>query len=222
MIDNRKYHYIYKTVNIINSNFYIGLHSTNNINDGYMGSGDRIRSSIRHYGKDNHTFEILEFLDSRDLLLSREREIVNRDLLKNPLCLNIMEGGYGFLDEEHMKKVSKAGNDAFREKLKDPNYMEDFLLKCDSKGKAENMHRIHIERGFDFGTFRNKKHTTETISKMKESKSGKGLGNENSQFGTCWINSVEIGDKKIRKEDLEFYLESGWKKGRIKKLTKLN
>jgi hypothetical protein len=52
---------------------------------------------------------------------------------------------------------------------------------------------------------------------MKESKSGKGLGNENSQFGTCWINSVEIGDKKIRKEDLEFYLESGWKKGRIKK-----
>lgn len=215
--DNRKYHYIYKTINIINSNFYIGLHSTNNINDGYMGSGDRIRSSIRHYGKDNHTFEILEFLDSRDLLLSREKEIVNRDLLKNPLCLNIMEGGYGFLDEEHMKKVSKAGNDAFREKLRDPNYMEYFLLKCDSKGKAENMHRIHIERGFDFGTFRNKKHTTETISKMKESKSGKGLGNENSQFGTCWINSVEIGDKKIRKEDLEFYLESGWKKGRIKK-----
>jgi len=222
MIDNRKYHYIYKTVNIINSNFYIGLHSTNNINDGYMGSGDRIRSSIRHYGKDNHTFEILEFLDSRDLLLSREREIVNRDLLKNPLCLNIMEGGYGFLDEEHMKKVSKAGNDAFREKLKDPGYMKNFLLKCNAKGKAENMHRIHIERGFDFGTFRNKKHTTETISKMKESKSGKGLGNENSQFGTCWINSVEIGDKKIRKEDLEFYLESGWKKGRIKKLTKLN
>jgi ABC-type multidrug transport system fused ATPase/permease subunit len=59
MTDNRKYHYIYKTVNLINSNFYIGMHSTNNIKDGYMGSGNKIKSSIRHYGKNNHKFEIL-------------------------------------------------------------------------------------------------------------------------------------------------------------------
>lgn len=218
-----KYHYIYKIVNIKNGRYYIGMHSTYNLNDGYMGGGKRITNSIRKHGKDAHSKEILEYFDDRESLRIREIEIVNEDLLNDPMCMNLQPGGGGGISgPDHMEKFSKAGNDAFREKLKDPNYMEDFLLKCDSKGKAENMHRIHIERGFDFGTFRNKKHTTETISKMKESKSGKGLGNENSQFGTCWINSVEIGDKKIKKEDLEFYLESGWKKGRIKKITKLN
>jgi len=33
--------------------YYIGLYSTSNLDDGYMGSGKRIRYSLNKYGIDN-------------------------------------------------------------------------------------------------------------------------------------------------------------------------
>jgi hypothetical protein len=32
----KKYNYIYKTTNILTNEYYIGMHSTNNLNDGYL------------------------------------------------------------------------------------------------------------------------------------------------------------------------------------------
>ena len=49
----KEYHFIYKTMNLINEKYYIGMHSTDNLNDGYIGSGKRLWHSIRKYGKEN-------------------------------------------------------------------------------------------------------------------------------------------------------------------------
>ncbi len=61
-----------------------------------------------------------------------------------------------------------------------------------------------------------KKHTAETIQKQKETFIVKQhqAGEKNSQFGTCWIRHSEHGNKKIKKEELDSYLEQGWIKGR--------
>lgn len=109
----KKYHYIYKTTNIIKDYFYIGMHSTNNLEDGYLGSGKRIRYSINKYGKENHKFEILEYLPSREELKKREKEIVNEEMLANPQCINLCIGGDGGngtrnWTEETYKKVNKT------------------------------------------------------------------------------------------------------------------
>jgi hypothetical protein len=45
------YHYIYKTTNLLNGNFYVGMHSTSDLNDGYLGSGVRVTRSIKKHGK---------------------------------------------------------------------------------------------------------------------------------------------------------------------------
>jgi hypothetical protein len=78
---DKKYHFIYKTTNLINSKFYIGMHSTSNLNDGYIGSGKRLKASIKKYGVDNFKFEILEYCNSRQLLAEREKYIVNQEMI---------------------------------------------------------------------------------------------------------------------------------------------
>ena len=60
-----------------------------------------------------------------------------------------------------------------------------------------------------------KKHSEKTKLKMSKSQHGKQKGNKNSQYGTCWIYNLELKEnKKIKKEDIESYLNKGWLKGR--------
>ncbi len=105
-----KYHYIYKITNLKNGKYYIGMHSTYNLDDGYMGSGVKIKKSIERFGKDNHETIILEYCTTRCMLKKREKEIVNEIVLKDIKCLNMKEGGDGgFVDKKHRDKFLKAG-----------------------------------------------------------------------------------------------------------------
>ena len=61
-----KYHYFYKITNNINGHFYYGVHNTNNINDGYMGSGTRLHYAYKKYGIENFSKEILKYFESSD------------------------------------------------------------------------------------------------------------------------------------------------------------
>lgn len=88
-------HIIYKTTNSLNNRFYFGMHSTMNIDDGYLGSGRRIKAEVKKYGKENFVKEILEYLPTREALCERETEIVCETLLMDPLCLNLKLGGEG-------------------------------------------------------------------------------------------------------------------------------
>jgi hypothetical protein len=119
----KQYHYIYKTTCVITNKYYIGMHSAVKLNDGYLGSGKIIRRSIRKYGKDSHILEILEFCETREVLPKRESEIVNAELLKDPLCINLRLGGAGNagghmttgwtmppMTEEHRRNLTIARN----------------------------------------------------------------------------------------------------------------
>lgn len=91
---HHKFHYVYKTTRpLIDDKFYIGIHSTNNLNDGYLGSGTIIQHSIRKYGKHLHEIEILDYAKDRDELHEREKQYVTLSELQNPNCMNILLGG---------------------------------------------------------------------------------------------------------------------------------
>lgn len=89
---SKKYHYIYK-ITRFDGAYYIGMHSTDDLDDDYFGSGKRLWHSINYHGRDKHTKEILEFLPSRDLLIEREKELVNSEILLDTKCMNLVQGG---------------------------------------------------------------------------------------------------------------------------------
>ena len=64
-----------------------------------------------------------------------------------------------------------------------------------------------------------KKHKEETINKVKQiyKEIKHQQGEKNSQYGTCWVTK-DNENKKIKKEELDTYIQMGWIKGRkIKK-----
>lgn len=93
--NKRKYHLIYKTTNLINQKIYIGAHSTDVVNDGYIGSGTNIRRAIKKYGTDSFRREILFIFETMEEMLSKEKELINSEFLKRFDVYNIVEGGYG-------------------------------------------------------------------------------------------------------------------------------
>ena len=106
-----KVHIIYQILNKINGRFYIGMHSTINVDDTYFGSGRRIKAEIAKYGLENFEKSILETLPDRKSLELREAEIIDAELLKNPNCLNLKLGGAGGFDhvKSHATILKKYG-----------------------------------------------------------------------------------------------------------------
>ena len=104
----KQYHFLYKTTNKFNDKFYIGIHSTFDLNDGYLGSGYRLNKDINRFGKEQYEREILEFFDTREKAYEREKEVVNETLMKNWYCLNVAEGGskYKKGDKLHFKSFT--------------------------------------------------------------------------------------------------------------------
>jgi len=207
----KKIHYIYKTTCNVTGKWYIGMHSTTKLDDGYLGSGKILRYSIRKHGKDNHTKEILEFLETREKLMFREQEIVNKELISDGKCMNLKEGGTGgggFWSKEHSVKCHLGASNWQKKNWCDSKFREKIELVL-----LENVKKAHIEGKIKYDNFKGKKHSEETKKLMSESSKNIGIGEKNSQYGTCWITKDNV-NKKIKKENLEFYLNESWVKGR--------
>ena len=90
---DKNYHLLYKTTNILNGKYYYGIHSTNDLNDNYLGSGKYLRNSIHRHGKDNFKREIIKQFDNREELVQAEVELLTREILEDKRCMNINFGG---------------------------------------------------------------------------------------------------------------------------------
>lgn len=220
-------HYIYKTTCNVTGRYYVGMHSTSNEKDGYMGSGKRLRYSIRKYGVDNHTKEILEYFDNRELLIEAEKTAITKEMVEDKDCMNLALGGNGghgskFLSKEQLQKGREKCDDILREKYGDnfrSEVSKNYFLNLSEEDRIINSDKIKLrlkEVNHNPNTFKGKTHSNETKDKMRESKLGKYDGENHPQYGSCWITKEGV-NKKIKKEDLESCLKDGWIKGRVLK-----
>lgn len=88
-----KYHYCYKITNLVNGHFYYGIHSTNNLNDSYMGSGKVLRTAMNIYGRENFKKEIVQMFRTREEASEYEHRIVTDELVRSHACYNVKIGG---------------------------------------------------------------------------------------------------------------------------------
>jgi len=207
------YYTIYKTTNLINNKFYIGMHKTKNIDDGYLGSGKYILNSINKYGKENFKKEILFILNSEDEMILKEKEILTEEFLKEneDKIYNINIGGDGsftFINKNYPRKGVET-----RAQLIKQNKEYRYNYYSSISKSMKNFYKNNPEKAIINYSWKDKKHKQETIEKMKLSHKNKHNGSNNSQYGTCWIYKDNI-NKKIKKEDLDLWLQQGWFKGR--------
>jgi hypothetical protein len=203
----RKYHYIYKiTRNDGSDKYYIGMHSTDDLEDGYFGSGKIITASIKKHGKEKHNKEILEFLPTREALKLREKKLVTEELIADKLCMNLKLGGEGggkFKDKAHQQKCSNAALASLKKRLIiDPTY-----------GKVKAAHLKSFVGWKNTPRFAGKSHSQETKDKMSRSMIGKQTGEKNSQYGTCWVNDG-LKSIRIKRTELQNYTQNGFVIGR--------
>ena len=125
----KRYHFIYKTTCSLTRRFYYGMHSTDSLNDGYLGSGSELSRSIKKYGKECHITKIKEFVPNRKKLRKREAEVVNEEMLKNPLCMNLCKGGKGF-DTTGLVTIKDKDDNTFSVSINtDGEFFDELIFK---------------------------------------------------------------------------------------------
>lgn len=98
-MNESKYNYIYKITCLCgeyNGMYYYGLHSTDNMDDKYCGSGKGLWQYYKLYGRiENVTYkkDILFYTNTRAELKLIEAAVIGDNYWKDPMCLNKIKGG---------------------------------------------------------------------------------------------------------------------------------
>ncbi len=188
---------IYKITNKINGKIYIGKHQTKDLNDGYMGSGKRLRHALNKYGIENFEKEILFQFVTEEEMNSKEAELVTEEFCLREDTYNMCpggKGGWGYLNSSEglktenrinsMKRWNSAGVKAYKKKIdSDENLkkeIKEHLFSIGEKGRKTQRSK------YPNGTFFGKKHTEETLDKLRKPKN---IKENNPNYGKIWIYS---------------------------------
>lgn len=211
------YYTIYKITNKLDGKFYIGSHKTKKLDDEYMGSGKYLKLAIQKYGIENFEKEVLFVFDTPEQMYKKEAEIVNEEFLVTENTYNLKIGGFGGWDHQNLNPEIQ------RRKANKSNEKQKWLSENDPdwKGKetrkrvgSKNFKKLWKEGKLKPYDWTGRNHTEESKEKMKKVHSENGFqkGEKNSQYGTTWVWCKEEGNKKIKKELLQEYLDKGWEK----------
>lgn len=220
----KTHNYVYIVTNLTDDKQYVGDHSTNNIDDGYLGSGLYLKRAIKKHGKENFKKEILEFFPIKKNSFDNQEKFIIKYNTLSPNGYNISpKGGLGVNkchSEETMQKLRNHKSKEHKQNIsyskqgeKNPMYGKHMTEKTKQQIIKSNMLRVG-EKNPMYG-----KHRSEEIKeKLKIINTGKKLSDEHkrhiseSHEGKFYITN-EIITKQLKKDN---NIPEGWKLGRKK------
>lgn len=223
------FYYLYEIRNLINGKIYVGVHKTQNLNDGYMGSGKVILRAIEKHGINNFQKVILEQFTDAALMYAREKEVVTEDFLSRKDVYNLRRGGFGGFDyinkNESLRLAKNKKARASTNKVLEKKYGKEYksvlgtiaaeACRSQMKGVYSPTYVSSFTTNPTIGEKGRKKALSITsIEKRKTTYAdiGHQIGSSNSQFGTMWITDGKTNSKVKKGEDIP----SGWRKGRVR------
>lgn len=188
------YHFVYKTTHI-SGKYYIGRHSTENVNDGYLGSGRWVKS-IKDKSKLSR--EILSYYNNTEELIENETILIEQNI-ENPLCMNWNDRGVGWSSKYNPSKLNPqrfAGD-------KNPMKREEIRKKV-----SESLKQSYVT-GKIIPSFLGRNHTEEANEKNRQAHLGKKLSPETIEK----IRQKNIGKKQTeyQKQKAKEANEKTWK-----------
>jgi len=187
----KQFNFVYISTNLITHKQYVGSHATNNLNDGYLGSGKYFLKTINKYGYKNFKREILQ--ECNNIIEARELEgyyiIENNTLYPNGYNIS-PKGGIGFngaiLAESTKQKISKSNTG----KIRTPEMRKNISKGGKGKQSGENhpmygkhhseeaINKIKEKRKLQSEPMLGKKHSEETKESISKALLGKSLSEE--------------------------------------------
>ena len=227
----KKYYLIYQIRNKLNGMIYVGKHQTEDLNDGYMGSGIRIVRAIEKYGVENLEKTILFECSSVEEMNAKEAEIVNEEFIARDDVYNIKlggEGGWQWLNNGDYCAGSEKRKNA-RKKAKqlyvDHPELHDQFCKSISEGIRNKIAKMSDNEREEFRqknskrakcgfskAFLGRHHKPETIEKIKHARKENPLiGDKNGMRTHMWIRNPHTKETKAwpRNQEIPF----GWERG---------
>lgn len=201
-------HYTYITINLLNNKKYVGDHSTDNLNDGYLGSGSLLKRDINKFGRENFEKKILEFFKTKEEAFLAQRKYIKKfkthetqggynknwsggqwaTIVSDPTRKKISEkisgsnnGMYGKKHSDEAKKKIKNKR-AQQKNVKGPKHTEESKILCGIKNIGNS-----YRKGFKTSEETKeklklinygKKHSDETKEKISESSKGRIVSRE--------------------------------------------
>lgn len=203
----KQFNYVYKITNLVNGKIYIGKHSTDRLDDGYMGSSRRVKLEYSAIGKENFEKTILAYSDDEEELKELEKFYITTLNATDPdVGYNIVceSGGFQTLSEEQKRKISQS--------LKGRPLSEHRKQKISAAMTGEK----HPMYG--------KKHSEETKQKIRESMKGKQqcLGKRHSEETKRKISQSLKGKKHSEETKQKMKSRIPWNKGlKLKKESQI-
>ena len=179
--------------------------------------GNKLLSdAIIEYGKRNFTIEFIEEVDESEARIKEDYYI-------RKYKSHYMDGcGYNVRYEtcNYEKHYHGANQEQIQENIRNGkawNYGISFSAQSKEKMRKTYKHRYSLGLYKKFNT----NHSQETKNKIAKSKRGQKLTEEHKNkisvcsSGRTWIHNKDLKERKfIKKEEIDFYFENGWKNGK--------
>ena len=211
------YGYVYITTCTVNNKQYIGSHKYDKqeLDFKYIGSGKTLAKAIKKYGRNNFKCKVLEFCETRDELIEKERyyiSLYNAVISEN--FYNIDDGrgnSHTYITDEITKqKLSERQkqhitiHNDIEEIVINKQDLDQYISNGYKLGRMSHDYSIRIQK------FKNTHYSDEYEQKRNKWKQNI----SKSVFGRRWVTN-EIIDKQVLPEEAQQLVNNGWRYGRV-------